>query len=62
MALVSSTGTGCLVTTTLFLVKTAVQSASQNLPMEMRLVSSKAGRMWASVAVGGRLGIGNVAV
>ena len=61
-ALDSSTGTGSLVTMTWFLVNTAVQLASQNLPIEIRLVSSKAGRIWALVAVDGRLGMGKDAV
>ena len=62
MALVSSTGMGSGVMTTLDLVKTAVQSASQSLPTEMRLVSVMEGNRWASVALGGNLGMGKLAV
>ena len=62
IALVSSTGMGSGVMTTLDLVKTAVQSASQSLPTEMRLVSVMEGNRWASVALGGNLGMGKLAV
>ena len=44
------------------LVKTAVQSASHSLPMEIKLVSVSEGNRWASVAVSGSLGKGRVAV
>ena len=53
--------TGSVVTASVFLVKMAVQLASQSWPMESRLVDVRSGKRCVSVAVGG-IGIGMLAV